>query len=72
MTDLKRCPFCGKSVAHISTYQEIEGCENFEVCNDCDYVAVICDFNKGGCGASSGFRRTEKEAIDLWNRRAVE
>lgn len=69
-TEIKPCPFCGKSAASISTAKEMEECENFERCIDCDYVTVVCDFNKGGCGASSGYRCTEEDAILAWNERA--
>lgn len=69
-TEIKHCPFCGKNAASISTAKGMEECENFERCIDCAYVTVVCDFNKGGCGASSGYRCTEEEAILAWNERA--
>ena len=31
--------------------------------------AVLCDHEIGGCGTSSGFRDTKKEARKLWNTR---
>ena len=79
MTDLKRCPFCGKSVAVISNLLECESCANFEdeVCpayepdgNDGCPHFIICDRQKGGCGASTGWYLTLDEAAEAWNRRA--
>lgn len=63
MEELKPCPFCGKSVAVLSNAQE-----ELEVCNN--YVMVVCAFNRGGCGAATGFYNSEQEAIEHWNRRA--
>lgn len=70
--ELMPCPYCGKSVARI-----VSCCENS--CKDddtgCEFcgmktVAVCCDFTKGGCGATGGYRKTEKEAIEAWEERA--
>lgn len=60
---LKPCPFCGETKTLV--FAEEEGSTS-------GYVQVICDFNKGGCGSASGFRRTEKEARKLWNERGEE
>lgn len=67
---LRGCPFCGKSVAYIADCHELQDCKNFEACEGEGYVSVVCNFNKGGCGASSGYFRTTEEAIFAWNRRA--
>jgi Lar family restriction alleviation protein len=67
---LKPCPFCGKEVAVFTTCKEEEDCAKFEVCEDVGYLCIVCDFNKGGCGASGGYHETREEAIDAWNRRA--
>ena len=56
---LKSCPFCRKK--HTA---EIANCE--------PYKTVVCNVNKGGCGASGGYYPTESEAIEAWNRRAGE
>lgn len=69
MNELKPCPFCGKAVATIANCQELEDCANFEQCEDCKYVCVICSFTRGGCGASGAYCVTEDEAMDIWNRR---
>ena len=72
MTELKPCPFCGKTNLFVGTEEEIElqdeEDENYRV-NSHTYC-VCCDMHKGGCGASSGFRFTVDEAIEAWNRRA--
>ena len=80
--ELKPCPFCGEKVAKITVVtnaHNLEGCSN---CSDeifhfyefssyhCLSNLVICDINKGGCGASSGYYRTTEKAIEAWNRRA--
>ena len=59
------CPFCGSKVApYVTRYWDDGRCcyREFE-------WQVICNFNKGGCGASSGVRGSEEAAINLWNRR---
>lgn len=30
---------------------------------------VMCDYSKGGCGASGGMGKTKEEAIRMWNLR---
>lgn len=61
--ELEPCPFCGKTepveVKHRET--EVFAFENYD---------VVCDSLNGGCGASSGYRRTEEDAIAAWNTRA--
>lgn len=66
MTKLKPCPFCGSTNIIVSSCKEWE--ENYV--GECEeYVAVICNSEEGGCGANSGYCRTEEEAIEVWNRR---
>lgn len=48
------CPFCGQVKA-----LEIAG-----------RYSIVCNSKKGGCGATSGSYRTEKELIENWNKRA--
>lgn len=75
MSKLKPCPSCGfDKVAVIDDYEECIkrwGYEfeemGFEATSN---KAVNCPFNEGGCGATGGWRRTEAEAIEAWNRRA--
>jgi len=72
MTDeLKPCPFCGGTgkTLMIKSVAELEDCKNFEECDDCEFVCVVCSFTDGGCGSTSPYRPTDKEAIEAWNRR---
>ena len=63
---LRACPFCGSETApHTTRYWDAER----HCYRESDWV-VICNFNGGGCGSSSGVRGSEDEAIELWNRRA--
>jgi len=80
--ELMPCPFCGADAAKISTAMQLEECAMFEEkdcpartaadTDDCGYKTVVCDVNKGGCGAACGFWPTEEEAIRRWNRRGKE
>lgn len=80
--ELKPCPFCGKSVACLTTAKELEDCYDYEdedrcpACMDwiggCGYHTVVCGMTEGGCGASSGYYSSEEKAIAAWNRRTKE
>jgi hypothetical protein len=65
MSELKKCPFCGMDVAELMT-----GSGMGEMKHNDEY-AVVCKAYKGGCGASSGFKKYMEEAIELWNCRAT-
>lgn len=67
---LKSCPFCGGKEIEISSCKGLEECENFDHCEDKEYVSVVCNFNKGGCGASNGYHNTKEKAVEAWNRRS--
>jgi hypothetical protein len=76
-TELKPCPFCGKTNAlKLTTAEELanEGEDDPMPWDHSPSWAVICDASKplgpGGCGASGGFFPTEDDAIAAWNRRA--
>lgn len=76
MEKLKPCPFCGNSVAEHTTLQDCEMCANFEdeeMCPNfeaCGYGHfIVCNVNKGGCGASTGWYQTIEEAVKAWNTR---
>lgn len=71
---LKPCPFCGKRApVRVLDSNELEGVgpgdEGYESNPD---HAVVCSFTDGGCGASSGYRSTGREAVEAWNRRGGE
>lgn len=64
----KPCPFCGKSVANLQTLTE-HMAEDGEVNVQDERYRVICNFNKNGCGSSTGWRREARDAVNLWNGR---
>ena len=71
------CPFCGNARATVVTSCiDLETCGCFESCsNRIDdiegiYLTVVCNVNKGGCGATSGFSLDKDDAISKWNGRA--
>ena len=76
MSELKSCPFCGKNVAEVTNAKELETCKKFES-EDCCYeendrcglYTVVCNYLKGGCGATSGYFSQEEMAIERWNTR---
>lgn len=82
MSELKPCPFCGKTVATISDAHETEECfhfesdvcpcEEFEVACSCGMKLIVCGINDGGRGASTGYFNSEEEAINAWNKRYKE
>ena len=69
--ELKPCPFCGECAhVRIADSNEMEGVgPSDEGYTSNPYHAVVCSFTDGGCGASGGYRSTEREAIEAWNRR---
>ena len=66
--ELKPCPFCGGQSIGLDSCKGLEECQNFEECGS-QYHAIVCNWNSGGCGASSGYYPTVEEAIEAWNRR---
>jgi len=61
---LRECPHCGNTEALTVKHCDGPG-------ENPDQSRVVCDFTKGGCGASGGVRYTEVEAIEAWNARAT-
>lgn len=70
--EIKPCPFCGNDKApRVASCIDVEVCEAFIRCDSYDEaVCVVCDYQKGGCGASGSFQDTPEAAIDAWNTRA--
>ena len=67
MSELKPCPFCGRvDKMKVWNFKQCMGdvkIENWRVsCN--------AEGDETGCGGSGGAKRTRKEAIEAWNRRA--
>ena len=72
---LKPCPFCGGTKLFVGTLAEIEmqDEDHEDYAFNKQYYAVVCDYNEGGCGASTGgANRSADEAIEAWNRRATQ
>lgn len=70
MNKIKACPFCGNATApRFSTIKATNECNRFEECDDCTVLCIVCSFDKGGCGATSGYRADRQKTIDAWNRR---
>ena len=68
---LRKCPFCGAKVAYFGTVADIELMDDdypdYEWAKD--HYAVVCNYNEGGCGATTRGYATAEEAIEAWNRR---
>lgn len=78
LPELLPCPFCGHASARpvlaasemwVQEHGEGESFPHSET------WAVMCDASseggRGGCGASGGFKPSELEASEAWNRRAL-
>lgn len=64
------CPFCGRHepVEPINSGMEDDMNYREDDTNMISY-AIVCNFTKGGCGATAGYRPTEDEATEVWNKR---
>lgn len=71
---LKPCPFCGKSVTVFTNAKEMKDCSYYDDCYSlsCPMIAIVCDVNDGGCGASTGYGWSKDVVIEKWNRRSKE
>lgn len=72
---LKACPFCGKhDTLMLTTFAELADPYGELGIDEGESRAVVCDASKpdgkGGCGATSGFKPTEADAVRNWNQRA--
>lgn len=69
--ELKPCPFCGGTNIFVGTVAEVklmdETDEDYVLCSG--LFQAVCDYNAGGCGASSGCCLSKDAAIAAWNRR---
>jgi hypothetical protein len=64
----KPCPYCGVfGSVYVSTTIEVNDCNG---CGSDETFLVICDFCKGGCGASGPVKDNEKSAVLAWNVRS--
>ena len=57
--DLNFCPFCGKLKPIV--------CVDFDDDSSCFHI--VCNYLKGGCGASSVYSDDVLECQDAWNKR---
>lgn len=64
MNELKPCPFCGNVNINVYSAREIDDLPHIGLSYAC-----LCNCHIGGCGATGGYRITEDEAIEAWNRR---
>lgn len=72
MERLKSCPFCGKNVAEVGTVADIElmDRDNTAYYWASEHYQVVCDYTRGGCGATTGAQsKGPEDAIEAWNRR---
>lgn len=70
MEILRKCPFCGKSVASVDTIANHGFIDEDDVRFDYSstHFDVCCNYNLGGCGASTGKHyASPEEAIAAWN-----
>lgn len=69
---MKPCPFCGKTEPVVDIWDCVEAGYH-ETCVDEGYDCskqVVCDMQKGGCGASARWAPTDATAIEAWEKRA--
>lgn len=68
---MKPCAYCG-SIESLDITSPIEEWDHEEYgpCPHGESYAVVCNFTKGGCGCTGGYRVKKDDAIEAWNRRA--
>lgn len=65
------CPFCGKKdtvFIYDSNEMQMLHMDDDNYDQNPEYL-VSCDSLYGGCGGSSGYKKTKGEAAQLWNAR---
>lgn len=66
------CPLCGeKDSVEILDCYTADGLECESESFRKDSFKCICNYLKGGCGASTGVSETKQEALEKWNTRLV-
>lgn len=70
--ELKPCPFCGGTKIFVGSVAEIRHTDKYSQGYDLynSLFQAVCDYNAGGCGASSGCCESKDAAIENWNQRA--
>lgn len=64
------CPFCGSTTAPVRIARKDADWLCADECQGKGHF-VICDYTRGGCGASTGWKRTKKEIVATWNTRTA-
>lgn len=70
MSELLTCPFCDNNKISVVVDNAEYSLGLVDETNV--HFSVICSTTSCGCGASSGWRDTEEEAIEAWNTRTKE
>ena len=66
---LQKCPFCGKDFATIVDQFELNDYHDKDEDKYARMYTVVCDHEKGGCGATCGFKSSPYYASLSWNTR---
>lgn len=66
---LDACPMCGHHGSN-NDDNAVVRIEHKAIAEAGQY-RVVCDFSRGGCGASGGWRTLKHEGIATWNSRAA-
>lgn len=69
MKKLKNCPFCGGHCVIFMTENDMAEMHGGNGENDGYYVICLANTTEVGCGASSGWAMSQKEARKKWNKR---
>ena len=65
--NLKPCPFCGR-LDKVKVWKTEQRFDKVKIVNW--RVSCNAEGDNTGCGGSGGVKRTRREAIEAWNRRA--
>ena len=67
--EYEACPFCGKTESLRLIDSNEFKCENCKTLMP--QYTIICDMTQKGCGAVGGYRDTESDAVEAWNKRTA-